>query len=111
MRGVAQRQPFLGAPFLPGQASPRPVTSGLLGKKRKCSFLRHEFDSWAHLYFLQAALEQCLVTLRRDGAALPGHPRRLPEGHGRDPLHLNSPLQHFFHEAFVWALCDLLSSN
>ena len=44
-------------------------------------------------------------------APLPPRPRHSPEGHRQDPLHLDSPLQHFFHEAFVWALLDLFSAN
>lgn len=34
-----------------------------------------------------------------------------PEGHRQDPLHLDPPLQHFLHQAFVWTLFDLFSSN
>lgn len=82
------------------------------GKKRKLSSLHHDFHNWGTRPDLsRLRLEWRMAAMRRDGQPCASNTCHSPEGHGQDSLHLDSPLQHFLHLAFVRALFDLLSSN
>lgn len=51
---------------------------------------------------------QCEESHRRRPAPAISHS---PEGHGQEPLHLDSPLQDFLHQTFVRALLHLFSPD